>query len=197
MIKRNAFCGLRIWPTAKTLGGTACDFASSTLRQQGSPPAEIVEIGRADVVIDDGRATIERPMARVYRPLNGIPPETMAIHHITENDFDPDTPACTDERLNLAVWGGTTPDILVAHNCALERLFVPGKITKSLPWICTFKVALRAWQNRQKQQNAASSGSRAPKDAPRCRGYLFSAPKPAAEARRLLGARLETATAVA
>jgi len=28
-------------------------------------------------------------------------------------------------------------------------------------------------------------------------GYLFSAPKPAAEARRLLGARLETATAVA
>jgi hypothetical protein len=28
-------------------------------------------------------------------------------------------------------------------------------------------------------------------------GYLFSAPKPAAEARRLLGARLEAATAVA
>ena len=28
-------------------------------------------------------------------------------------------------------------------------------------------------------------------------GYLFSAPKPAAEVRRLLGARLEAATAVA
>ena len=56
------------------------------------PPAEIIEFGRVDVVGDGSGAQVERPMARLYRPLNGIPPETMAIHHITEADFTVDTP---------------------------------------------------------------------------------------------------------
>jgi exodeoxyribonuclease X len=118
-----------------------------------APPAEIVEIGRVDVVIDEDQVVLERPMARLYRPLNGIPPEIMAVHHITEEDFSFDTPVCTEDRLRLAVWGGATPDVLVAHNCSFERLFIPTRITKTLPWICTFKVALRAWPDAPRHTN--------------------------------------------
>jgi exodeoxyribonuclease X len=77
----------------------------------------------------------------------------MAIHHITEQDFSSDTPVCSKDRLRLAVWGGSAPDILVAHNCSFERLFIPAEITDSLPWICTFKVALRAWPDAPRHTN--------------------------------------------
>jgi exodeoxyribonuclease X len=92
-------------------------------------------------------------MARLYRPLNGIPPETMAVHHITEADFDADTPVCTEERLRKAVWGGESPDVLVAHNCDFERSFVTDAATDGLPWICTYKVALRIWPDAPGHSN--------------------------------------------
>jgi exodeoxyribonuclease X len=94
-----------------------------------APPAEVIEIGRVDVNLDGSSARIERPMARLYRPLNGIPSETMAVHHITEADFTPDTPVCTEDRLRLAVWGRAKPSALVAHNCDFGRLFIPETIT--------------------------------------------------------------------
>jgi exodeoxyribonuclease X len=52
-----------------------------------APPAEIIEIGRVDVFIEGETVWIEKPKARLYRPLNGIPPETKAVHHITEADL--------------------------------------------------------------------------------------------------------------
>jgi exodeoxyribonuclease X len=110
-----------------------------------APPAEIIEFGRADVVSEANSWRIERPMARLYKPLNGIPPEIKAVHHITEADFAADTPVCTDDLLHKAVWGGTKPDVLVAHNCEFERKFIPDLATEGLPWICTFKAALRVW----------------------------------------------------
>lgn len=118
-----------------------------------SPPAEIIEIGRVDVVRRGDAIEIERPMARLYRPLRGIPPENMAIHHITPSDFDEHTPVCTTERLQMAVWGGTPPDVLVAHNCEFERRFISDIVTKGLPWICTFKVALRVWPDAPRHTN--------------------------------------------
>ena len=118
-----------------------------------APPAEIIEFGRVDVRIDGDNVRIERPKARIYRPLNGIPPETMAVHHITEADFDANTPVCTEDRLQLAVWSGQKPDVMVAHNCEFEQLFIPTSITRDLPWICTQKAALRVWPDAPRHSN--------------------------------------------
>jgi len=117
------------------------------------PPAEVIEFGRVDVVFGEAGVQVGAPMARLYRPLNGIPPETMAVHHITEADFNVDTPVCTPDRLRLAVWGGATPDALVAHNCDFERQFLTEDATDSLPWICTYKVALRGWPEAPRHSN--------------------------------------------
>lgn len=117
------------------------------------PPAEIIEFGRADVVIDGFGARVEPPAAYLYRPLNGIPPETMAVHHITEADFTPDTPVCTPAYLHAAVWSGPPPDALVAHNCAFEQKFVTAATTGVLPWICTYKVALHVWPEAPRHSN--------------------------------------------
>jgi exodeoxyribonuclease X len=109
------------------------------------PPAEIIEFGRVD--LDTARAplAIDRPLARLYRPLRGIPPETMAVHHITEGDIPEDAPVCTPDKLRQAVFGGSSPDVLVAHNSAFEQKFIGPEATDALPWICTYKSALRVW----------------------------------------------------
>jgi exodeoxyribonuclease X len=43
------------------------------------------------------------------------------------------------------IFSGDRPDVMVAHNCAFERSFIPDHVTDSLPWICTQKCALRLW----------------------------------------------------
>ena len=118
-----------------------------------APPAEVIEFGRVDVYCAGNEWEVGRPMARLYRPMNGIPPETMAVHHITEADMKPDTSVCTAERLRRAVWGGDVPDVLVAHNCSFEQMFVDQDVTDALPWICTYKVALHVWPDAPRHSN--------------------------------------------
>ena len=62
-----------------------------------APPAEIIEIGRSDLIWGEGAPVIHDPLAWLYRPLNGIPPDNMAVHHITEEDIGPNAPVCTRE----------------------------------------------------------------------------------------------------
>lgn len=117
------------------------------------PPAEIIEFGRVDVVVGEGSTTIEAPQAWLYRPLRGIPPETKAVHHITEVDFSLSTPVCTPEYLHSAVWSGPAPAALVAHSCAFERQFITEATTGAIPWICTYKVAMHVWPDAPRHSN--------------------------------------------
>jgi exodeoxyribonuclease X len=118
-----------------------------------APPAEIIEIGRSDLVWGADGPMIENPLAWLYRPLNGIPPENMAVHHITEDDFGPNAPACTSDRLRAAIFHLSAPEILVAHNCEFERQFITPEVTGAIPWICTLKVALRVWPDAPRHSN--------------------------------------------
>ena len=117
------------------------------------PPAEIIEVGRSDVVWGADGLTVEPPVAWLYRPLNGIPPETMAVHHLTEADFGPQTPVCSPGNLRAAIAHGTSADVLVAHNCEFERKFITPAITDAIPWICTYKVALHVWPDAPRHGN--------------------------------------------
>ena len=117
------------------------------------PPAEVIEIGCVDVVVEDGVTRIEAPRAQLFRPLHGISPETMAVHHITEQDFSDATPACTDELLLAVITEDAAPDVLVAHNCEFERRFISDAACGHLPWLCTHKVALRVWPEAPRHSN--------------------------------------------
>lgn len=117
------------------------------------PPAEVIEFGRVDVEITDHGASVEPPQSWLYRPLRGIPPETMAVHHITEADFGPATPVCTPDQLHAAVWIGPAPAALVAHSCAFERQFITEATTGAIPWICTYKVAMHVWPEAPRHSN--------------------------------------------
>ncbi len=119
-----------------------------------APPAEIIEFGRVDVTLEAGGLWhVGKPMARLYLPLNGIPAETMAVHHLTEAIIGPDAVVCDSEKLRMAVWAAGDPDVLVAHNSAFEESFIPAAITAPVPWICTYKAALRVWPEAPRHSN--------------------------------------------
>jgi exodeoxyribonuclease X len=118
-----------------------------------APPAEIIEFGRVDVTYDGATYRVEDPVSILFRPVGEIPPETMAVHHLTMADFTDDTPVCTPDNLAKALWGGETPDVLVAHNAAFERLFITEAVTSPLEWICTYKAAMRVWPEAPKHSN--------------------------------------------
>lgn len=117
------------------------------------PPAEIVEFGYSDVLLNAGAASITPPVAWLYRPLNGIPPETMAVHHLTPADFHAGMAPATPGHMRAALAHGGAPDVLVAHNCAFERRFLKPDVTGETPWICTYKAAMHVWPDAPKHGN--------------------------------------------
>jgi len=120
-----------------------------------APPAEVIELGYVDVEWRPSAVRIRPPVARLFRPMNGIPPQVSAIHHITPADIPADAPVATAERLREALLAHPAPDVLVAHNCAFERRFIGPQADGGLPWICTFRAAQRIWPRAPSHSNQA------------------------------------------
>lgn len=119
-----------------------------------APPAEVIEFARVDV-LSEGQPTcsVEMPVSRLLRPLCGIPPEAMAVHHLTEADFGADTPVATPALLREALLSDRPPDIFVAHKAEFEQTFLAEALGSSIPWICTYKVALHVWPDAPRHSN--------------------------------------------
>lgn len=96
----------------------------------GLPPdAAVCEVGWCDIT--DG--VIGTPVSMLCNPGRPIPPDAMAVHHITEADVA-DAPPFAEVTRHL-----DGADVLAAHRCEFERHFFDG----SKPWVCTWKVAIR------------------------------------------------------
>ena len=110
------------------------DFETTGIPSEADPQA-IVEIGWQDIEYDgmgwaglvpEGRGSF------LCNPGRPIPHEAMAVHHITDE-------MVADASGNVGLIGA--PDYFCAHNADYERQFHnPG-----VPYICTYKVALRLW----------------------------------------------------
>ena len=110
----------------------------------GQPWAHgVCEIGWQDVATDVAgvwRVMPERG-AILTHPGRAIPPVTMAVHHIVDADVA-DAPPFRD----------AAPDVLrgdfvalAAHRATFEGRWCTPELTGGLPWICTWKCALRLW----------------------------------------------------
>ena len=110
------------------------------------PPAHSVcEIGWQDVVLqDDGRWSLDGERgARLVNPGRPIPPVTMAVHHLMDEDVA-DAPFWKEIAPSiLRPEGGAVA--LAAHRAAFEQRFCTPKLSGGAKWICTFKCALRLW----------------------------------------------------
>ncbi|KRD72155.1 DNA polymerase III subunit epsilon [Ensifer sp. ENS10] len=115
------------------------------LETAGNGPNDVCEIGWQDVVLEDhGRwAVNDERGALMVNPGRPISPDTMAIHHILD-----------EQVAGAPYWKDVAPgvlrppgriDALAAHRAAFEQRYCTTRLTGGSPWICTWKCALRVW----------------------------------------------------
>lgn len=104
-----------------------------------APQARICETGWTDIRVDDcGGVLVGQPQSMLINPGVPIPPVTRAIHHISDDDVA----GCPDASASFIELMKGRPDYFCAHNADFERHFFGGG---AIPFICTYKVALRVW----------------------------------------------------
>lgn len=120
------------------------DTETTGIPTQDDPQA-LVEVARCDVTTDGPFALVSAPQSRIVRPGRKIPPEAMAVHHITDAEaaegITPDQ-ACAWLADGLHAY-------TVSHNVDFDSQFVGSGV----PWICTLKCAYRIWPDAPSHNN--------------------------------------------
>lgn len=108
----------------------------------GAPSPEVThavcEAGWTEIEFADGIATIGAPHSMLVNPMRPMPHDARAVHHISDEDLADAAPV---EKAFRTLMDGK-PDYFCAHNADFEKQFFGGG---SIPFICTYKVALRLW----------------------------------------------------
>ncbi|MCF1502159.1 DNA polymerase III subunit epsilon [Afifella sp. H1R] len=121
----------------------------------GTPTDEerhaICEIGWCDVlpVGDTAWRVVAPPAAMLVNPHRPISIEALAVHHITDAQCAA-APDVTDGFRHLMDGMDDRTTVFVAHNADFEREFFGGG---DVPWICTYKSALRVWPDAPSHSN--------------------------------------------
>jgi len=90
----------------------------------------------------------------LVRPPIQIPPETSAIHQITDSDVA-EAPHWHEEGFKLFDLLAPEGVIAVAHNAAYEKTLLERELPQlpGLRWLCTYKAALRVWPEAPAHNN--------------------------------------------
>lgn len=115
------------------------------LETGGNGPHDVCEIGWQDVILSaDDRWSLDIERGGVLvNPGRPISAETMAIHHIRDEDVA-GAPLWKEIAASvLRPEGGLLA--LAAHRAAFEQRYCKPRLTGDVGWICTWKCALRVW----------------------------------------------------
>ena len=137
---------------SSSVTATAC-LRVIDLETGGNGRDDVCEIGWQDVVQRrDGRwAVSDSRGSMLIHPGRPISPETMAIHHIRDEDV-----------AGAPFWKEAAPAVLrpshpilalAAHRAAFEQRYCTPRLTGGTPWICTWKCALRVWPDLPRFSN--------------------------------------------
>jgi exodeoxyribonuclease X len=124
------------------------DFETTGLPED--PAAAICEAARLDIDLGapDFPILTGSAWSSLINPGIPIPPETMAVHHITDEDV-----AGAPDRLfayQALAAGLAESDVYVAHNAKFEQHFYSKRPQR---WVDTYKCALRAWPEAPSHSN--------------------------------------------
>jgi exodeoxyribonuclease X len=131
----------------------------------------VVEIGWQDLQPDgSGGWRLTDSGAMLVNPGQRISAETSAIHHITDEDVQT-APRWPDAA--AMVLRATPPQrfaAFAAHRAAFEQRWCVPALTGRIPWICTYKCALRVWPDAPTHSNQGLRYWRRPEGLDRATG---------------------------
>ena len=112
------------------------------------PEDRVVEIGCTDLEIGEN-IWVGRRYERLVNPGIPIPPQVSAVHHIIDEDVA--TAVSFQDALDYCLCPEVGKETigLVAHNARFEKQWIKS----DLPWICTWKAAIRAWPDAPSHSN--------------------------------------------
>jgi len=110
--------------------------------------AGVIEIGSIDLDLESGR--LLGPQSCLVNPGHPIPYLARAVHHISDQDIS-DAPALADV-IGRAMQQSPAPTAFCAHNATFEKSFLE-KHANRIPWLCTYKAALRLWPEAEAHGN--------------------------------------------
>lgn len=115
------------------------------LETAGNGPNDVCEIGWQDVVqeVDGIWIVSEERGSLLVNPGRPISPETMAIHHILDEQVA-NAPFWKEIASTVLRPVGRV-DALAAHRAAFEQRYCTPRLTGEVSWICTWKCSLRVW----------------------------------------------------
>ena len=132
------------------------------LETTGHAPPEhgVCEIGWADVVTTgvDGAGDPAHWRVRdgvtslLVNPGRPITPQTSAVHHIIDEDVA-DAAPWPEAAARMLDAPGERIAALVAHSAKFERQWLTDELTGGLPFVCTYKCALRLWPDAPSHSN--------------------------------------------
>ena len=108
----------------------------------------ICEIGWVD--LDPATGAINNPVTFYVNPGHPIPPRIRAVHHISDEMVAAAMPP--DQAVALLQKDLGADDVLAAHKASFEQAFISAG---ERPWLCTWKVSLRAWPDLVSHSNQA------------------------------------------
>lgn len=123
------------------------------LETGGNGPTDVCEIGWQDVILEPGgRWQLDGERGAILvNPGRPISADTMAIHHIIDS-YVSDAPFWKEVAPTvLRPAGGAVA--LAAHRAAFEQRYCTPRLTGDVPWICTWKCALRVWPHLPRFSN--------------------------------------------
>lgn len=118
------------------------------LETTGTEPTDrVVEIAACDLVDGDMRG----PWATLINPGIPIPPALSAIHHIIDEDVA-GKPGWPEGATDLLI-GAPRAEAFAAHNAKFERQWITDELIGGVPWVCTYRCALRVWPDAPGHNN--------------------------------------------
>lgn len=112
------------------------DTETTGLGREGEEKPRVVEVASVNVVLGKRGWAIGVPITSLVNPGIPIPPESRAVHHISDEDVS-DAPTFESA---LKKMDALLPDVRAAHNAEYDAQFFPeGK------WICTYRCAKHVW----------------------------------------------------
>lgn len=123
------------------------------LETAGGGAHDVCEIGWQDVSLgSDGSWRVAEDRGAFFvNPGRPISHETMAIHHIRDEDV-----------IGAPFWKDIAPTVLrpeggvealAAHRAAFEQRYCTARLSGGAQWICTWKCALRLWPHLPRFSN--------------------------------------------
>ncbi len=118
---------------------TETTFAALDTETTGADPAQDLPIEIAIARIEGWK--IQRPKSWLIHPGRPIPPESSAVHHLTDEDL---IGAPAMEQIWSQVEEQLEGAIIIAHNAPFDRSMLPDLAHRR--WLCTLRLARKIWQ---------------------------------------------------